>query len=185
MPSCRCVSQTILGFGRTAEEPWQWICLTNATLPPSYRRSAQPIDWPAVLSTGKFRCLTTSAVQVEQVAVKVKGFSARSYSGQSFLHLLWNLPHVRTEGKLGGIALPPRGSPWGPFDDRTFEGLDPSSLQRRSSAGSRTGCFLFLLFWGTPYTWTYAMLTCIVYYFTLLYSWTSPTCVHDNVWLKT
>ena len=31
-------------------------------------------------------------------------------------------------------------------------------------------CFLFLLFWGTPKTWTYAMLTCIVYHFTLLYS---------------
>ena len=24
-------------------------------------------------------------------------------------------------------------------------------------------CFLFLLFWGTPYTWTYAMLRCIVF----------------------
>ena len=46
-------------------------------------------------------------------------------------------------------------------------------------------CFLFLLFWGTPYTWTYAMLTCIVSLITLLYSWTSQTCVHDNVWLKT
>ena len=46
-------------------------------------------------------------------------------------------------------------------------------------------CFLFLIFWGTPYTWTYAMLTCIVCHFTLLYSWTSQTCVHDNVWLKT
>ena len=46
-------------------------------------------------------------------------------------------------------------------------------------------CFLFLLFWGTPYTWTYAMLTCIVSFITLLYSWTSQTCVHDNVWLKT
>ena len=47
------------------------------------------------------------------------------------------------------------------------------------------GCFLFLLFWGTPYTWTYAMLTCIVSFITLLYSWTPQTCVHDNVWLKT
>ena len=46
-------------------------------------------------------------------------------------------------------------------------------------------CFLFLLFWGTPYTWTYAMLTCIVSLITLLYSWTSQTSVHDNVWLKT
>ena len=51
--------------------------------------------------------------------------------------------------------------------------------------GGGGGCFLFLLFWGTPKTWTYAMLTCIVFYFTLLYSGTSQTCVHDNVWLKT
>ena len=36
--------------------------------------------------------------------------------------------------------------------------------------GGGGGCFLFLLFWGTPKTWTYAMLTCIVYRFTLLYS---------------
>ena len=37
----------------------------------------------------------------------VPGFSAGSYSGLCLLHLLWNLPHVRTDGKLGGIALPP------------------------------------------------------------------------------
>ena len=32
-----------------------------------------------------------------------------------------------------------RGSPWGPFDEGTFEGLDPSSLQRRSFAGGWGG----------------------------------------------
>ena len=39
-----------------------------------------------------------------------------------------------------------------------------------SCAGGQGGVFPVLAFWGTPYTWTYAMLTCIVCHSTLLYS---------------
>ena len=49
--------------------------------------------------------------------------------------------------------------------------------------GGGVSCFYSF---GEPLkTWTYAMLTCIVYHVILLYSWTSQTYVHDNVWLKT
>ena len=60
-----------------------------------------------LVGAGKFRYLSTNSVEVEQVEVTVHGFSAGSYSGLCLMHLLWNLPHVRTSGKLGGIALPP------------------------------------------------------------------------------
>ena len=60
-----------------------------------------------LVGTDKFRYLSTSSVEVEQVEVNVRGFSAGSYSGLCLLHLLRNFPHVRTDGELGDIALPP------------------------------------------------------------------------------
>ena len=54
---------------------------------------------------------------------------------------------------------------------------------RLRGGGGGVSCFYSF---GEPLrTWTYAMLTCIVYHVILLYSWTSQTYVHDNVWLKT
>ena len=74
-----------------------------------YRRNAH-LSWVVsmnllidlLVGTGKYRYLTTSSVRLRSKA-SLQGHSASF----SFLHLLWNLPHVRTEGKLGGIALPP------------------------------------------------------------------------------
>ena len=39
--------------------------------------------------------------------VNVRGFSAGSYSGLAFLHILWSIPRVTTKGCLGAIACPP------------------------------------------------------------------------------
>ena len=39
--------------------------------------------------------------------VNVRGFSAGSYSGLAFLHILWSIPKVTTKGCLGAIACPP------------------------------------------------------------------------------
>ena len=39
--------------------------------------------------------------------VNVRGFSAGSYSGLAFLHILWSIPRVSTKGFLGAIACPP------------------------------------------------------------------------------
>ena len=61
--------------------------------------------------------------------------------------------------------------------------LVKSMLQSKENLCLFVSCFYSF---GEPLkTWTYAMLTCIVYHVILLYSWTSQTCVHDNVWLKT
>ena len=49
-------------------------------------------------------------------------------------------------------------------------GREAAEALAGTGRGSVAVCFLFLLFWGTPYTWTYAMLTCIVSFITLLYS---------------
>ena len=39
--------------------------------------------------------------------VSVRGFSAGSFSGLAFLHILWPIPRVTTKGCLGAIACPP------------------------------------------------------------------------------
>ena len=39
--------------------------------------------------------------------VNVRGFSAGSYSGLAFLHILWSIPRVTTKGCLGATARPP------------------------------------------------------------------------------
>ena len=39
--------------------------------------------------------------------IDLKGFSAGSFAGLSTLHLLWKIPNVVTNGKLGAIACPP------------------------------------------------------------------------------
>ena len=59
------------------------------------------------------------------------------------------------------------------------------SANLMGEGGGRGGVSCFYSFGEPLKTWTYAMLTCIVYHVILLYSWTSQTCVHDNVWLKT
>ena len=40
--------------------------------------------------------------------IDLRGFSAGSFAGLSTLHLLWEIPHVVTNGKLGAIACPPQ-----------------------------------------------------------------------------
>ena len=39
--------------------------------------------------------------------VNVRGFSAGSFAGLAFLHILWSIPKVTTKGCLGAIACPP------------------------------------------------------------------------------
>ena len=40
--------------------------------------------------------------------IDLKGFSAGSFAGLGTLHLLWQMPNVVTNGKLGAIACPPQ-----------------------------------------------------------------------------
>ena len=40
--------------------------------------------------------------------IDLRNFSAGSFAGLSTLHLLWQMPNVVTNGKLGAIACPPQ-----------------------------------------------------------------------------
>ena len=40
--------------------------------------------------------------------IDLRGFSAGSFAGLSTLHLLWKIPNVVTNGKLGAIACRPQ-----------------------------------------------------------------------------
>ena len=40
--------------------------------------------------------------------IDLSNFSAGSFAGLSILHLLWKIPNVVTNGKLGAIACPPQ-----------------------------------------------------------------------------
>ena len=46
--------------------------------------------------------------------VALRGFSAGSFSGLCFLHILWPMPGVVTRGILGAIACPPALLTMGP-----------------------------------------------------------------------
>ena len=81
---------------------------------PSHRRLPHP-SWTTslgllldlLLGAGKTRYLNTRPHARARREVFVRGFSAGSYSGICLLHLLWKLPFVEAQGKLGGIACPP------------------------------------------------------------------------------
>ena len=53
------------------------------------------------------RCLRTVTSNKVPVQVRIRGFSAGSYSGLSMCHILWRMQHVSVRGTLGGISLPP------------------------------------------------------------------------------
>ena len=87
---------------------------TTCHIAPSHRRFAHP-SWIAgmklmldlLLGARKHRYLRTRQVDPRPAQVYVRGFSAGSYSGICFLHLLWNMPHVQVGGILGGVAFSP------------------------------------------------------------------------------
>ena len=52
-------------------------------------------------------CWTASRMWFWPQEVALRGFSAGSFSGLCFLHILWPVPGVVTKGILGAIACPP------------------------------------------------------------------------------
>ena len=81
---------------------------------PSHRRYPHPV-WvdsfsliaDLLLGCGVGRYLGAMQGPAFQQEAAVRGFSAGSYSGLSFLHILWPIPGVITKGCLGAIACPP------------------------------------------------------------------------------
>ena len=82
---------------------------------PSYRRMPHQ-SWATSMTllvdllcgNGKHRYLRTVTSNKVPVQVRIRGFSAGSYSGLSMCHILWRMQHVSVRGTLGGISLPPR-----------------------------------------------------------------------------
>ena len=81
--------------------------------------------------------------------VAVRGFSAGSFSGLAFLHILWPIPGVTTKGWLGAIACPPSmlGMSQAKADDRLHlihyeSAVVPSRLLRYTiPSGHWARCF--------------------------------------------
>ena len=85
-----------------------------AHIAPSHRRPPHPV-WEDSLSliadllfgSGVDRYVGAMQRTDSPLEVNVRGFSAGSYSGLAFLHILWSIPRVTTKGCLGAIACPP------------------------------------------------------------------------------
>ena len=85
-----------------------------AHIAPSHRRPPRPV-WEDSLcliadllfGNGMDRYVETMQGPDSPLEVNVRGFSAGSYSGLAFLHILWSIPRVTTKGCLGAIACPP------------------------------------------------------------------------------
>ena len=85
-----------------------------AHIAPSHRRPPHPV-WEDSLSliadllfgNGVDRYVGAMQRADSPLEVNVRGFSAGSYSGLAFLHILWSIPRVTTKGCLGAIACPP------------------------------------------------------------------------------
>ena len=85
-----------------------------AHIAPSHRRPPHPV-WEDSLSliadllfgSGVDRYVGAMQRADSPLEVNVRGFSAGSYSGLAFLHILWSIPRVTTKGCLGAIACPP------------------------------------------------------------------------------
>ena len=81
---------------------------------PSHRRPPHPV-WEVSFSliadllfgNGMDRCVGAMQGPDFSLEVNVRGFSAGSFSGLAFLHILWSIPRVTTKGCLGAIACPP------------------------------------------------------------------------------
>ena len=87
-----------------------------AHIAPSHRRPPHPV-WEDSLcliadllfGNGMDRYVGATQGPDSPLEVNVRGFSAGSYSGLAFLHILWSIPRVTvtTKGCLGAIACPP------------------------------------------------------------------------------
>ena len=81
---------------------------------PSHRRYPHPL-WvdslsliaDLLLGCGVGRYLGCGFGPAFEQEVALRGFSAGSFSGLCFLHILWPIPGVVTKGTLGAIACPP------------------------------------------------------------------------------
>ena len=87
---------------------------TAVHIAPSHRRPPHPV-WvdsfsliaDLLFGNGVGRYVGAMQGPAFPQEVAVRGFSAGSFSGLAFLHILWPIPGVTTKGCLGAIACPP------------------------------------------------------------------------------
>ena len=64
--------------------------------------------WNLLMGGRMGRCMGSPDTLMFDQRIDLRGFSAGSFAGLSTLHLLWKIPNVVTNGKLGAIACPPQ-----------------------------------------------------------------------------
>ena len=84
-------------------------------IPPSHRRmphvlwtDSMTLIWNLLIRGRMGRYTGSPDTLVLDQRIDLRGFSAGSFAGLSTLHLLWKIPNVVTNGKLGAIACPPQ-----------------------------------------------------------------------------
>ena len=82
---------------------------------PSHRRmphvlwtDSMTLIWNLLMGGRMGRYTGSPDTLVFDQRIDLRGFSAGSFAGLSILHLLWKIPNVVTNGKLGAIACPPQ-----------------------------------------------------------------------------
>ena len=82
---------------------------------PSHRRmphvlwtDSMTLIWNLLMGGRMGRYTGSPDTLVFDQRIDLRGFSAGSFAGLSTLHLLWKIPNVVTNGKLGAIACPPQ-----------------------------------------------------------------------------
>ena len=84
-------------------------------IPPSHRRmphvlwtDSMTLIWNLLMGGRMGRYTGSPDTLVLDQRIDLRGFSAGSFAGLSTLQLLWKIPNVVTNGKLGAIACPPQ-----------------------------------------------------------------------------
>ena len=82
---------------------------------PSHRRmphvlwtDSMTLIWNLLMGGRMGRYMGSPDILMFDQRIDLRGFSAGSFAGLSTLHLLWKIPNVVTNGKLGAIACPPQ-----------------------------------------------------------------------------
>ena len=93
----------------TALEMFEVLHITpfHRRMPHVLWTDSMTLIWNLLMGGRMRRCTDSSDTLVFDQRIDLRGFSAGSFAGLSTLHLLWKIPNVVTNGKLGAIACPP------------------------------------------------------------------------------
>eukprot|EP00434_Breviolum_minutum_P007480 symbB.v1.2.006600.t1/scaffold393.1/size213714/13 len=84
------------------------IALSHRRMPHVLWTDSMNLVWNLLMGGRMGRYTGSPDTLVFDQRIDLRGFSAGSFAGLSTLHLLWKMPNVATNGKLGAIACPPQ-----------------------------------------------------------------------------